>query len=80
MKTTNQAHCHAVNLLLADQMARVYGLSRGAAIQRCARVVKRETKDQGMYALADGLIKVSNDRRINAIEKFEQDMRQEGLL
>ena len=80
MTAADQAHSHAVNLLLADRMARAYGLSRGAAIQRCARVVKRETKDPGMHALADGLIKVSNDRRINAIEKFEQDMRQEGLL
>ena len=73
-------YSQAINLMLADQMARVYSLNRGAAIQRAARVIRRETRDKGMHELATLLIATSNEKRVQCVEKLAEDMFEEGLL
>lgn len=79
MSAALQKYNHGLNLLLADQMARVYGESRAKAIKHAAKVARDETKDVDMYALASSIAAASNGKAIEAVNRLGVAMRAEGL-
>lgn len=80
MNTAEQKYNHGLNLLLAIEFARVYGTSQGAAIQRCAKRVRDETKDERMHVYAKRLIAESNQARVTSVVSLWRGMFDEGLV
>lgn len=65
------------NLILADQFARVYGLNRAAAIQRCAR----KMRDARVYhTVARRILKSPNSEIVGMVEKLHKGLIAEGVL
>ncbi|AIM40810.1 hypothetical protein PR08_gp53 [Idiomarinaceae phage Phi1M2-2] len=79
MNTAEQKYNHGLNLLLADQMARVYGESRAKAIKHAARVARDETKGLDMYALCASILAATNGKACDAVNRPGVAMRLEGL-
>ena len=70
-----------VNLLLADGMARRYGLSRVAACQRWARRARANTKDEKIYQTATTIAKCKEPHRIGMmLELLTEKLKEEGIL
>lgn len=78
---TNAAHqeySELTTLLIADGIARKNGLNRRAAIQRCCRRLRAQTKSKRLYELFTGLI--SSNNAVAVVEGIYVNMVNEGLL
>ena len=75
------AQSEFINLLLADGMARKYGLNRVAAVQRWARRVRNTTKDAKIYDTATTIVRTKHKHRIGEmIQKLNAKLEEEGIL
>lgn len=72
----NQTESFLLNLCIARHLARIYGASESAAIKRCARKVRDETKLPKLYELAKHYINHSCDKwRVESVAGVEADLR-----
>lgn len=77
----NKAHqeqSELITLLIADGIARKHGLNRRAAIQRCCRRLRIQTKSKRLYELFAGLCK--SDNAVAVVEDIYSNMVKEGLF
>lgn len=79
MTETKQKYNHGMNLLLADQFARVYAESRAKAIKHAAKIIRDETKDVDMYALCASILTATNGKACDAVNRLGVAMLAEGL-
>jgi hypothetical protein len=68
------------NLMLADRMARAYGVSRPAAIRRCARRMRDKTVSEVAFGIAKLLIEKPDDYLAPYIERRVADFEQRQML
>lgn len=76
--TVWQEKSELTTLLIADGIARKHGLNRRAAIQRCCRRLRTQTKSKRLYELFTGLIE--SDKAVAVVEDIYANMVREGLL
>lgn len=74
----HQEYSELTTLLIADGIARSNGLNRRAAIQRCCRRLRAQTKSKRLYELFTGLI--SSNNAVAVVEGIYVNMVDEGLL
>ena len=74
----HQEHSELTTLLIADGIARNHGLNRRAAIQRCCRRLRAQTKSKRLYELFAGL--TASDKAVAVVEDIYLNMVREGLL
>ena len=69
------------NLLLADAMARRYGLNRTAAVQRWARRARVSTKDPKIFETATLIAKCKEPHKVTKmIDLLHTKLVEEGVL
>ena len=68
------------NILLADGIAKRYGLHRAAAVRRCARRMRDETKSQRLFELAGLIIKAKDEKVTSMASGLFNEMKKDGLL
>lgn len=78
INTAHQEYSELTTLLIADGIARRNGLNRRAAIQRCCRRLRAQTKSKRLYELFTGLIESGN--AVPVVEGIYVNMVREGLL
>lgn len=78
INTAHQELSELTTLLIADSIARNNGLNRRAAIQRCCRRLRAQTKSKRLYELFTGLI--SSNNAVPVVEGIYSNMVREGLL
>lgn len=76
--TARQEYSELTTLLIADGIARNNGLNRRAAIHRCCRRLRAQTKSKRLYELFTGLI--SSNNAVAVVEGIYVNMVKEGLL
>ena len=74
----DQEHSELTTLLIADGIARNNGLNRRAAIQRCCRRLRTQTKSKRLYELFTGF--TASDKAVAVVEDIYLNMVREGLL
>lgn len=73
-------HSELITLMLAWQLARVYGLSQAAAIKKCSRRLRDSTKDSKMYELLKNLAATTDDKAVECVSRLHDRLEQDGLL
>lgn len=68
------------NLLIADGLAKRYGLHRSAAVRRCARRMRAETRSKRLFELAGLIIKASDEKVTSMASGLFNEMKKDGLL
>lgn len=76
--TAHQERSELTTLLIADALARNGNLNRRAAIQRCCRRLRAQTKSKRLYELFTGLIE--SDNAVAVVDDIYANMVREGLL
>ena len=68
------------NLMLADRMARAYGVNRPAAIRRCARRMRDQTVSTVAYGIAKLLVEKPDSFLVPYIERRIEDFEKRNML
>lgn len=67
------------NLILSAEIARIYDLKESAAIRRCAKRMRDETKSDSLYELAKLILKAPGHKVQGMVKNLEKDLKNEGL-
>lgn len=79
-KDTQASFNDCLHLMIASEMARIYGLNQAGRVRKLARKIRDRTKDTEMHKLAKGIVKSSDKRVIDGLVLLHDEMKKDGII